>query len=176
MMLFRHLMFLKWWISSVISTYLLYLEWNLGMLVVDMCILWPPTVHNLAISPMLLKPTAQKENMDWNFSTRSSSLCAAPVAILWCYGVFHWSIQFQESHFSLLKHYLCNKYTLFMTFGYLWILLIPMYGTIGPGEYIRWILSFGIKNEYDKHSSRLITTTPRTWLACNIPLHDLGMF
>jgi hypothetical protein len=39
MMLFRHLMFLKWWISSVISTYLLYLEWNLGMLVVDMCIL-----------------------------------------------------------------------------------------------------------------------------------------
>jgi hypothetical protein len=31
------------WKSLVINTYLLYLEWNLGMLAVDMCILWPPT-------------------------------------------------------------------------------------------------------------------------------------
>jgi hypothetical protein len=31
------------WNLLVIITYLLYLEWNLGMLVVDMCILWPPT-------------------------------------------------------------------------------------------------------------------------------------
>jgi hypothetical protein len=31
------------WNSLVISTYLLYLEWNVGMLVVNICILWPPT-------------------------------------------------------------------------------------------------------------------------------------
>jgi hypothetical protein len=36
------------WISLVISTYLLYLEWNVGMLVVNICILWPPTL-NIAI-------------------------------------------------------------------------------------------------------------------------------
>jgi hypothetical protein len=30
------------WNSLVISTYLLYLEWNLGMLVIDMSILWSP--------------------------------------------------------------------------------------------------------------------------------------
>jgi hypothetical protein len=30
------------WNSLVVSTYLLYLKWNLGMLAVDMCILWPP--------------------------------------------------------------------------------------------------------------------------------------
>jgi hypothetical protein len=31
------------WKSLVISTYLLYLEWNVGMLVVNICILWLPT-------------------------------------------------------------------------------------------------------------------------------------
>jgi hypothetical protein len=31
------------WNSLVISTYLLYLAWNVGMLVVNICILWPPT-------------------------------------------------------------------------------------------------------------------------------------
>jgi hypothetical protein len=32
------------WNSLVISTYLLYLEWNVGMLTVNICILWPTTV------------------------------------------------------------------------------------------------------------------------------------
>jgi hypothetical protein len=31
------------WNALVISTYLLYLEWNVGMLAVNICILWPPT-------------------------------------------------------------------------------------------------------------------------------------
>jgi hypothetical protein len=31
------------WNSLVISTYLLYLEWNIGMLVINICILWSPT-------------------------------------------------------------------------------------------------------------------------------------
>jgi hypothetical protein len=30
------------WNSLVISTYLLYLKWNVGMLAVNICILWPP--------------------------------------------------------------------------------------------------------------------------------------
>jgi hypothetical protein len=37
-----------------------------------------------------------------------------------------------KSRLSLLRHYLCNKYTLFMTFGYLWTFLVCMYGTIDP--------------------------------------------
>jgi hypothetical protein len=36
------------WNSLVISTYLLYLEWNIGMLVVNICILWPPTRPGMA--------------------------------------------------------------------------------------------------------------------------------
>jgi hypothetical protein len=32
------------WNSLVISTYLLYLKWNIGMLVANICILWPPTI------------------------------------------------------------------------------------------------------------------------------------
>jgi hypothetical protein len=31
------------WNSLVISTYLLYLEWTVGMLTINICILWPPT-------------------------------------------------------------------------------------------------------------------------------------
>jgi hypothetical protein len=33
----------NFWNSLVIGTYLLYLEWNVGMFVVNICILWPPT-------------------------------------------------------------------------------------------------------------------------------------
>jgi hypothetical protein len=35
------------WNSFVISTYLPYLEWNVGMLLVNICILWPPTMFRL---------------------------------------------------------------------------------------------------------------------------------
>jgi hypothetical protein len=50
--------------------------------------------------PLLLKPAAQNEKMDWNSSTRSSRLHVAPVAIpmdLWSLPLFC-SI---ESHHSL---------------------------------------------------------------------------
>jgi hypothetical protein len=49
--------------------------------------------------PLLLKPTAQKEKMDWNSSTRSSRLRVALVAIpveLWSLLLFC----FIESHHS----------------------------------------------------------------------------
>jgi hypothetical protein len=68
--------------------------------------------------PLLLKPTAQKEKMDWNSSMTSSRLRVALVAIpmeLWSLPLFC----FIESHHSLQRHYLCNNYTLFVTFGYL---------------------------------------------------------
>jgi hypothetical protein len=50
--------------------------------------------------PILLKPTAQKEKMDWNFLMRSSRLCVVPVAIpvaLRSLPLF----RFIESHLSL---------------------------------------------------------------------------
>jgi hypothetical protein len=50
--------------------------------------------------PLLLKPAAQKEKMDWNSSTRSSRLHVAPVAIpveLWSLPLFC----FVESRHSL---------------------------------------------------------------------------
>jgi heme/copper-type cytochrome/quinol oxidase subunit 4 len=49
--------------------------------------------------PLLLKPAAQKENMDWN-SSMSSRLCVALVAVpvvLWSLLLFH----FAESRLSL---------------------------------------------------------------------------
>jgi hypothetical protein len=42
--------------------------------------------------PLLLKPTAQKERMDWNSLTRSSRLRVAPIVILvvlWSLLLFH---------------------------------------------------------------------------------------
>jgi hypothetical protein len=50
--------------------------------------------------PLLLKPTAQEERMDWNSSMRSSRLCVAPVVIpvvLWSLLLFNSA----ESHHSL---------------------------------------------------------------------------
>jgi hypothetical protein len=68
--------------------------------------------------PLLLKPAAQKQKMDWNYSTMSSRLRDSPVAIpvvLWSISLF----RFTESHHSPLRHYLRNNYTLFMKFDYL---------------------------------------------------------
>jgi hypothetical protein len=50
--------------------------------------------------PMLVKPAAQKEKMDWNSSMRSSRLRVTPVAVpmvLWSLPLFC----FTESHLSL---------------------------------------------------------------------------
>jgi hypothetical protein len=50
--------------------------------------------------PLLLKPTAQKERMDWNSSTRSSRLRVAPVivpVVLGSLSLFHSA----KSHHSL---------------------------------------------------------------------------
>jgi hypothetical protein len=66
---------------------------------------------------LLLKPAAQ-EKMEWNSLTRSSRLRVALVAI----PMDLWSLQlfcFVERHHILYRHYLCNNYTLFVTFGYL---------------------------------------------------------
>jgi hypothetical protein len=86
--------------------------------------------------PLLLKPAAQKEKVDWNSSTRSSRLRIAPIAVpvvLWSLPLF----RFAESRLSLQRHYLRNNYTLYYdillsmsTFG-------RMCGTIDPGSCIR---------------------------------------
>jgi hypothetical protein len=50
--------------------------------------------------PLLLKPAAQKEKMDWNSLMKSSRLCVAPVAVpvgLWSITLFC----FVESRHSL---------------------------------------------------------------------------
>jgi hypothetical protein len=69
--------------------------------------------------PLLLKPAAQKERMDWNSLTRSSRLRVASVVV----PVELWSLPFfcsAENRHSLWRHYLFNNnYTLFVTFGYL---------------------------------------------------------
>jgi hypothetical protein len=70
-------------------------------------------------SPLLLKPAAQKERMDWNSLMRNSRLCVALIVVpvvLWSLPLFRSA----ESHHSFWRHYLCNNnYTLFVTFGYL---------------------------------------------------------
>jgi hypothetical protein len=42
--------------------------------------------------PLLLKPAAQKEKMDWYSLTRSYRLRVARLPFLWSYGVFHCSV------------------------------------------------------------------------------------
>jgi hypothetical protein len=43
------------WNSLVIGTYLLYLAWNVGMLAVNICFLWPPTPPHLEFFSSLSK-------------------------------------------------------------------------------------------------------------------------
>jgi hypothetical protein len=43
------------WNSLVISTYLLYLERNIGMLAINICILRPPTTYHTG-SPLRVEP------------------------------------------------------------------------------------------------------------------------
>jgi hypothetical protein len=50
------------WNSLVISTYLLHLEWNICMLVINICILWPPTPPRLRV---LLAPKQKKIIKSW---------------------------------------------------------------------------------------------------------------
>jgi hypothetical protein len=52
------------WNSLVISTYLLYLEWNIGIFAVNICIWWPPTPppHTLRV---LLVPEQKKRIKSW---------------------------------------------------------------------------------------------------------------
>jgi hypothetical protein len=58
--------------------------------------------------------------MDWKSSMRNSRIRVAPIAIpmeLWSLPLFH----FAKSRHCLSRHYLCNNYTLFVIFGYMWI-------------------------------------------------------
>jgi hypothetical protein len=65
---------------------------------------------------LLYKPDAQKVKMDYNSLTRSSRLCAALVSVaLWSLPLFRFAIEL----LSLSRHYLCNKYILFVIFGYM---------------------------------------------------------
>jgi hypothetical protein len=56
--------------------------------------------------PLLYKPDAEKVKMDWNYSMRSSRLCAAPVAI----PMVFWSLLL----FSSTRESLSSIETLFM--------------------------------------------------------------
>jgi hypothetical protein len=106
--------------------------------------------------PLLLKPTAQKEKMGW--LRRGVLGCVLRrLPFLWSYGVFRCSVAL-DSHLSLYRHYLCNKYILFMTFDCLWTLLVHMCETICPEAYIWWVLGFGIKIRYDRTGTRAVST------------------
>jgi hypothetical protein len=63
------------------------------------------------------EPTAQKMKLDCNSLTRSFRLV---LPRLLSYGLWSLSaILLHESRLSPERHYLCNNYTLFVTFGYL---------------------------------------------------------
>jgi hypothetical protein len=115
------------------------------------CTCWVPTISvlNLAIFPcysnLLFKRRRWSRIFWWGVLG-----CVLPrLSFLWCYGVFRCSIS-HESLFSLSRHYLCNNCTLFVTFSYLWTLLVSMCGTIDPGTCIRWVHGFCNKIRYDR--------------------------
>jgi hypothetical protein len=95
--------------------------------------------------PLLLKPAAQKMRMVWNSLTRSSRLALPLLHILVDYGAFRCSASMREP-FSLLKDYLCNNYTLFMTFGITVNTFVCMCGINAPDTHMMSI-QFWSKNQ-----------------------------
>jgi hypothetical protein len=61
------------WNSLVISTYLLYFEWNIDMLAINIYILWPPTPPHLEFCSFLSK---KKELNPRDNSKNSSAITA----------------------------------------------------------------------------------------------------
>jgi hypothetical protein len=76
--------------------------------------------------PLLLKPAAQKEKVEWNFLMRSSR----------CYGVFRYSVSlgvdlvFKDINYVIIILYIYDIWLSVSTFG-------RMCGTIDPGSCIR---------------------------------------
>jgi hypothetical protein len=99
------------------------------------CTCWVPTISvlNLAISPCCTNLLLRRWR--WTEILRRWVLgYALPwLLFLWHYGVFH-CFTSQESRLSFWRHYLCNKYTIFMTFGYLWTLCVRVCGINDPGH------------------------------------------
>jgi hypothetical protein len=94
--------------------------------------------------PLPHKSAAQKVKMDWNSLTRSFRLCAAPVAIpveLWSLPLF----RFERVILVHWRHYLYNKYILFMIFVYLWTLYVHV---CKINDHMQWVLGFACKIGY----------------------------
>jgi hypothetical protein len=64
------------WNLLIIGTYLLYLEWNVGMLVANICFLWPPTPPHTQTLRSLLVPKQKKMIKSWGLSENSSAIIA----------------------------------------------------------------------------------------------------
>jgi hypothetical protein len=62
------------WNLLVISTYLIYLEWNLSMLAVDLCILWSPTIYGRVSTSNLFN-----RNSILSYSCAKSFIATKPI-------------------------------------------------------------------------------------------------
>jgi hypothetical protein len=100
------------------------------------CTCWVPTISvlKLPIFPWCTNLLLKRWRWLWRILRRWVLGYALPqLLFLWHYGVFFCSIS-QESHLSLWRHHFCNKYTLFMTFGYQWTLYVCVCGINDPGH------------------------------------------
>jgi hypothetical protein len=125
------------------------------------CTCWVPTISvlSLAIFPLLLKPAAQKMKIVSNSLMRSSKFLPQ-LLIPVDYGAFLYSTSVRES-FSLWRHYLCNNYTLFVTFGNSVNIFCPYVWNKCYWAHMRWVLGFGIKIGYDNQTCPYLIETDR---------------
>jgi hypothetical protein len=137
---------------------LLHLPWYYPCISFISFTCWVPTISllNLAISPchtnLLLR-------WWWWRILRHGVLgyVLPQLLFLWSYGIFRRS---SSSRVALVsnRHYLCNKYSLFMIFGYLWTLYVRMCGINDPRAYMWWVLGFACKIGYDRSDTRAVST------------------
>jgi hypothetical protein len=114
------------------------------------CTYWVPTISvlNLAIFPcysILLLRRRRWTGILWRWVL---GYVLPRLSFLWCYGVFHCSFSlrailvFKDIIYVIIILYIRDVWLSVTTFG-------RMCGTIDPGSFIRWVLSFGMKTRYD---------------------------
>jgi hypothetical protein len=121
---------------------------------------WVPTISvlNLAIFPMLLKPTAQNLKKIWDFLWGVIGERFPLVDCLWSYRVFSLLYLWEFSIYSYVRHYSCNKYFilrhwLFCIHSSVWYVC-----KLDSWAHILWAFGFDLKTGCDNFNIVLVNT------------------
>jgi hypothetical protein len=137
------------------------------------CTCWVPTINvlKLAIFPCYSNVLLRRSRWSGILWGGVLGYVLPQLLFLWCYGVFCCSVSlrvilvFKDIIYVIITLYIRDIWLSVFTFG-------RMCGTIDPGSCIQWVLSFGIKNGYDRvgPASPTLGWLVSGFLPCHLPM------